>query len=208
MMLYLANPSSPRIREVMRQGRLACITTPKQGNAVPQGAWYACDNGKFGKGWPGALAWFEWLMWTVDTYGPTRCLFAVAPDVVANAGATLRESSPWLPQIRSLGVPAAFVAQDGSEHGLIPWGEFDVLFIGGSTDWKLSDATKDLAQEAKRRGLKVHMGRVNSYKRLKIADSWGCETADGTYLAFGPDVNLPKLLSWLYMVNEYGKAGL
>lgn len=41
------------------------------------------------------------------------------------------------------------------------------------------------------------MGRVNSGKRLKLADNWGCDTADGTFLAFGPDKNLPRLLAWL-----------
>ncbi|MFK0156517.1 hypothetical protein ACIQVK_31150 [Streptomyces sp. NPDC090493] len=41
------------------------------------------------------------------------------------------------------------------------------------------------------------MGRVNSRIRLGIAEWFGCDTADGTYLAYGPDKNLPKLLSWL-----------
>ena len=25
----------------------------------------------------------------------------------------------------------------------------------------------------------------------------GCDSVDGTYLAFGPDVNTPKLVGWL-----------
>lgn len=25
----------------------------------------------------------------------------------------------------------------------------------------------------------------------------GCDSVDGTYLTFGPDVNLPRLLGWL-----------
>ncbi|MEU2774529.1 hypothetical protein ABZ646_16705 [Streptomyces sp. NPDC007162] len=41
------------------------------------------------------------------------------------------------------------------------------------------------------------MGRVNSRIRLGIAEWFGCDTADGTYLAYGPDKNLPKFLSWL-----------
>lgn len=41
------------------------------------------------------------------------------------------------------------------------------------------------------------MGRVNSRSRLKIAEWFGCDSADGTYLAYGPDKNLPKLLKWL-----------
>jgi hypothetical protein len=49
------------------------------------------------------------------------------------------------------------------------------------------------------------MGRVNSYKRLKYAHDIGCQSADGTYVAFGPDVNLPKCLEWVRRVNAGGQ---
>jgi hypothetical protein len=182
----------------MSAGLLACMTTPSQGNRVPDGAWWAADNGKFGKGWPGTRAWWEWLQGVAVKYDPARCLFATAPDVVGDSEATTVESRPWLPMIRSIGLPAAFVAQDGCERrGLIPWGEFDVLFLGGSTEFKLSDTARRLTAHARGVGLDVHMGRVNSRRRLRIADDWGCTSADGTFLAFGPDKNLPQLLGWL-----------
>jgi hypothetical protein len=41
------------------------------------------------------------------------------------------------------------------------------------------------------------MGRVNSQKRFSYAQSIGCDSADGTFLAFGPTQNLPRLLSWV-----------
>ena len=40
------------------------------------------------------------------------------------------------------------------------------------------------------------MGRVNSRQRMAIAEWFGCDSVDGTYLTFGPDRNLPRLLSW------------
>jgi hypothetical protein len=181
----------------MSAGRIGCMTTPAQGNRIPQGALYAADNGKFGKGWPGPAAWWAWLTDTITQYGADRCLWAVAPDVPTDAAATLAESLPWLARIRKFGVPVAFAAQDGSEHGLIPWGAFDVLFLAGSTEWKIGPAARQLAAEARARGLAVHMGRVNSRQRLRLADAFGCATADGTYLAFGPDQNLPRLLAWV-----------
>lgn len=46
------------------------------------------------------------------------------------------------------------------------------------------------------------MGRVNSLRRLRHAAAIGCDSADGTYLAFGPDRNLPRLLDWIGAVNE------
>lgn len=133
-MLYLGIPSTPRIREAMSAGLIGCMTTPAQGNVIPDGRQvrYACDNGKFGKGWPGEEAWFAWLTSTVARYGADRCLWAVAPDVPFDAAATFEESRPWLPKMRALGVPAAFAAQGGSEApGMVPWGEFDVLFLAG-----------------------------------------------------------------------------
>lgn len=212
-MEYFANPCTPQVRDAMTQGLLGCIITPAQGNRVPDGCSMAGDNGKFGKGWPGVGAWSAWLAGEVDTYGVGRFAFAVAPDVPFDAAVTLAESTPWLEKIRALGIPAAYAAQNGSENGLIPWDDLfvaskldrsDVLFLGGSTEWKLGPAARSLTAEARTRGLRVHMGRVNSLRRLRYARSIGCHSADGTYLAFGPDVNLPKLLGWLRDVNNQG----
>ena len=185
----------------MAAGLIGCMTTPAQGNVLPEGCHWAADNGKFGKGWPGAAAWFAWLSGQVERYGPEGCLWAVAPDVPYDAAGTLAESLPWLPRIRALGIPAAFAAQDGCENGLIPWDEFDVLFLAGSAgegtpNWKIGPIAERLCQEARERGKTVHMGRVNSLKLLRMAEWMGCDTADGTYLAFGSDLNLPRLLGW------------
>jgi hypothetical protein len=195
--LYVGTPSGPEVRAAMSAGLIACMTTPAQGNRIPDGALYACDNGKFGKGWPGADRWFEWLCTTVDRYGPERCLWAVAPDVPFDAAGTLAESLPWLARIRELGIPAAFAAQDGCDELGVPWDAFDVLFLAGSTEWKTGPVAEQLAREAKARGKTVHMGRVNSLARLRTAEWFGCDSADGTYLAFGPAKNLARLTDWL-----------
>lgn len=188
----------------MANAQLDCIVTPKQGNRIPEGVTICADNGCFGKGYPGDDAWWAWL----QTLPTDRMRFAVAPDVVADAAATLARSLPWLARIRSLGMPAAFVAQDGLEDLTVPWEEFDVLFIGGSTDWKLGKHARELVSQAKAHGKWVHMGRVNSYQRLRYADAIGCDSADGTYIAFGPDVNMPKVLGWLQDVDlQYAMFG-
>lgn len=199
-MRYFANPSTPRVRDAMSAGLIDCIETPKQGkNRVPDGAYWCADNGCFGKGYPGDAAWWRWL---VEHPGKDRCRFAVAPDVVGDATATMARSLPWLSRIRSLGIPAAFVAQNGLENLTVPWAALDVLFIGGDTAWKLGPHARALAAEAKARGKSVHMGRVNSAKRMRYAAAIGCHSADGTYLAFGPDVNLPKVLAWVADARE------
>ena len=63
----------------------------------------------------------------------------------------------------------------------------------------MSQTAIDIAAEARRRGMWVHVGRVNSRKRYlrfsSIADS-----ADGTFILFGPRIRLPEVLGW---VREY-----
>jgi hypothetical protein len=127
---------------------------------------------------------------------------------VADAEATLVRALPWLPRIRSLGFPVAYVAQDGATEDSLPWGEFDALFIGGSTDWKLGEDARYLAHAANSRGKWVHCGRVNSRKRLRYAATpyelggMGADSADGTFLTYGPAKNLPQLLGWLRELNQ------
>lgn len=194
-MLYFANPCGSLVLDAMRDRKIGFIDTPAQGNKRPPDVEWCADNGCFGKGWPGNRSWLDWL--GSHASDAAMCHFATAPDVVADASATMARSRPWLQVVRSLGYPVAFVAQDGLEDLSTPWDEFDVLFIGGTTEWKLGPAARALTDEAKKRGHRVHMGRVNSYKRLLYATRIGCDTADGTYLTFGPTVNLPKLLGWL-----------
>jgi hypothetical protein len=177
----------------MQAGTLAYIDTPAQGNKRPPGLVWCADNGAFSDKFD-ETKWWKFLV--DNAHATDDCLFAVAPDVVGDAAATLARSLPWLPKIRALGYPAAFVLQDGATADTIPWGEFDALFIGGSTEYKLSAGARTIAVEAKRRGKWLHMGRVNSEKRWRYADAIGCDSVDGTFLTFGPDVNLPKLLAW------------
>lgn len=177
------------------------ISTPKQGNPVPAGAVWCADNGCFGKGYPGDADWFAWLS-TYTLEERARCVFAVAPDVVGDAAATLARSAPWLARIRALGYPAAFVAQNGAETVGVPWDDFDVLFIGGDTAWKLGPHAAALTLEARSRDKGVHMGRVNSLRRARYAAAIGCDSADGTFIAFGPDRNLPRVQGWMRELND------
>jgi hypothetical protein len=191
----MANPSTRKVREAMAAGLLGVIDTPMQGNRPVPGAVWCADNGCFGKGYPGDAAWIAWL--ASRAVDAATCLFAVAPDVVADAAATQARSLPWLPRIRALGFPAAFVAQDGLENLTPPWDEFGVLFIGGSTGWKLGPHARALVAEALARGKHVHMGRVNTGRRYRYAEAIGCHSVDGTTLAQFPDATLPDVMGWV-----------
>lgn len=180
----------------MRRGLIGQICTPAAGNRVIPGVAWCGDNAAFTGGYPGDGPFLDWL--DARREYAADCAFVVAPDVPFDAAGTLARSRPMLGQIREAGFPVAFAVQDGAEEpGMVPWGEFDVLFLAGSTEWKLGPHARRLTAEAKRRGLWVHMGRVNSAQRLRYAADIGCDSADGTYLAFGPDINLGRLLGWL-----------
>lgn len=198
--VYLTGVSTPEARAANRPS-LGLLAQP--GNSThldfENYQFFAADNGCFaeaqGKSWDRA----RWINWLADEIvdRADRCLFATAPDVVGDAAATLRRSAEWLDVIRELGLPAALVAQDGLEDLDVPWADFDVLFIGGSTEWKLSPHARKLSEEARSRGLWVHMGRVNSWKRLQIALDSSCDSADGTFLGFAPKTNWARLTAWL-----------
>lgn len=208
MITYLAGPSTGRVRDAMRAGQLGMLCTPRQGNRLPSSLQadvaFAIDNGCGpgadggpGTGYPGDRKYLR-LLCRMSAQARRHCLFATAPDVLCDAPATLAHLERWYPPVRAwFGLPVALVAQDGLEHLDVPWQWFDVLFIGGSTAWKLGPGARGLAAEAKARGKRVHMGRVNSWTRLAYAAAIGCDTADGGYLRPAPDVNLPVLLGWL-----------
>lgn len=212
--MYMANPTGSALQAMLAH-KLGFINTPAQGNRMPEGVWWCADNSCYGTTYPGDDKWFTWLEKLVPRQ--EMCFFATAPDVVGDARATLERSMPWLPKIRALGFKAAFVGQDGLEHLDVPWDEFDAFFVGGSTEWKLSQAASRLATEARDRGKHTHLGRVNSRRRILFARTaippsaehpGGYDTVDGTFLVFGPDVNLPKLLRWMDEVNNVQLLGL
>ncbi len=201
--MYLANPtSSTAVHEAMEAGTIGFIDTPAQGNVRPAGVTWCADNGCYSDKWDEAK-WWKFLV--ENAHDADSCLFAVAPDVVGDAWATQLRAMPWLPKIRALGYPVAYVGQDGARANRLPWEHFDVLFIGGTTEWKLGLVARALITEAKVRGKRVHAGRVNSERRFEYFRAIGADSCDGTFLTFGPDANLPRLLAW---TRNNGQPGL
>ena len=176
-----------------RHPSLGFLLTPDMGNRIPDDAPVAADNACFSN--PEGYSDERYLAY-LSKIIPSRWLFAPAPDVVGDHAATVARSRPMLRRIRAAGVKVALCAQDGWSEGTTPWDEFDVLFIGGTTEFKFRGG-REAVRCAKARGKWVHMGRVNSEQRLRAAASIGCDSADGTFLRFGPDVNTPRLLAWL-----------
>lgn len=220
-MRYFATASTKRVHDAMHADYLGQIITPAAGNALLDGPEWIADNGIYSNAYPGDTAYLMWLQ--SKAYLRSRCRFAVAPDVVADHEATMDRSLPMLPRIRRVIGRVAVCAQNGATPYNLPWDDLDAVFLAGivecalcgyvptlaelpathcpsghlMTEWKVGDAAAAITREAKRLGKWVHMGRVNSEARLKRAIDMGVDSADGTYLAFGPDINLIRLLGWL-----------
>ena len=170
---------------------------PRLEDTALAGIPWAADNGCFQRLDPQR---FRRLIETAQ--GLPGCRFVAVPDVVGDAIATRRRFEQWAPALERRGLPVALVAQDGLERlgGWLDdtWDRLAGLFLGGTTDWKLSVEAAELAAEAKARGKWVHMGRVNSRRRINYARLIGCDSIDGTMFSMFRDTWLPLALDlWL-----------
>jgi len=196
----LATPIVTSAERYWQDGRIGWMTTPRERGA--RGVWeqapfVAVDTGLYSK--KGArdfvlASYLDYLREAAPHRG--KCLFATAPDVVGDWAATWALSRPALPLLRGLGYKAALVAQDGMTELPAP-DEWDVLFVGGTDAFKLSETAYRLQREAKELGKWTHMGRVNSPGRLRAAAMAGYDSSDGTCLAFNPPMYLEAIPQWL-----------
>ena len=121
-------------------------------------------------------------------------LFRSDPD------ATLALYHQWQPRVKALGFPVAWVAQDGATE--IPDG-CDAVFIGGTTEWKLGSGAVFICQQAKERGLWLHLGRCNSRLRSTMAAQMNVDSVDGTKVAFvGKDAGAKLANEWMQAARD------
>lgn len=133
--------------------------------AIDNGAYAGFDAGKF-----------ERLL-TRQAEHKANCLFVVPPDVVGSARRTLECFDVWYPLVSQW--PIGLAMQDGMEDFDIDWGLIAAVFIGGSTEWKMSDAAADIVKAAKIIGKHVHIGRITTPNRFKYFEDLGADTCDG-----------------------------
>ena len=191
-MIYLSGKWTQTLAQNHQIGMLC-----QPNNPVPpqDGIVWAADTGIYGKVPFSLDRYLTWL--AKHTAHLDRNLFGTAPDVVGDWHGTLERSLPVIPAIKGLGYRVALVLQDGAREDEVPWDDIDAVFTGGSTEWKLSEPAYELAKTAQSRGIWTHMGRVNSLRRLRAAVTGGYDSADGTYVRFGPDTNSKDVLNWM-----------
>ena len=157
--------------------------------AIDNGAWTAHQSGN---SWDRGL--FEELLAKLGSAAD----WIVCPDVVADAVETRKLYRYWLPKLLDI-APVLVAVQDG----MTPWDARDALqrgaagvFVGGTTDWKLSSlpmwgrfkVLRDLP-----RPCYLHVGRVNSAKRISACIAAGADSFDGTAVLRSGGLALPGL---------------
>lgn len=105
--------------------------------------------------------------------------WCVLPDIVAGGVESLRLSLSWMTWVLERTPRALIAVQDGMEihHVEHLIGDRIGIFVGGSTEWKLETLPMwgSLATRCW-----VHVGRVNSVRRIRMCQQAGATSFDGT----------------------------
>jgi hypothetical protein len=179
MIAYASRTGTKRNLDAMRANGWRLLVSAK-GVLRTEGFKYCLDNGAwsaFTSGQPfDAYAFekaFEKLGEAAD--------FVVVPDIVCGGQKSLDFSLRWLERLR--GSPAKLLL--ATQNGIKPDDVREYLspavglFVGGDTTWKLA-TLHSWSILARRRRCHVHIGRVNSAKRIDLCARAGAHSVDGT----------------------------
>lgn len=141
---------------------------------------YGLDNGAWTAFQSGASFDERAFLGAVEELGENAD-FVVVPDIVRGGHESLRFSLRWLERLWWLRGVKLIAVQDGVSARDIRQlvGPEVGIFIGGTDTWKERSAMMwgDLAAGS---GCHLHMGRVNTVRRMRIASDAGCHSFDGT----------------------------
>jgi hypothetical protein len=107
--------------------------------------------------------------------------WTVLPDIVCGGMTSLELSLRWRARVLAECARALIAVQDGmsTDDIAVFLGSRVGIFVGGSTRWK--EETIGLwADLGRRHGCWVHVGRVNSVRRIAICTSAGATSFDGS----------------------------
>lgn len=105
----------------------------------------------------------------------------VLPDIVAGGLSSLELSLRWSNRCLSLCPLVLLAVQDGmTAADISPFvGSSVGVFLGGSTEWKISTMAQ-WGAFCRHRGIYYHVARVNSVKRMAMAVAAGADSVDGS----------------------------
>jgi hypothetical protein len=200
-MKILVSGATATVRQLSRQfpDHLGVLHTPQNGNrlcSLPLP--WAADNAAFSR--PDDDKFWRLCInsWAMDRHHPP--LWVAVPDVVGDHSETRRLFGIWrhywLEEIGRIPFPLAFVLQNGCSVDEVPWDDIAAVFVGGDNDFKLRQSAL-LIDAAKERCKLVHIGRVNTHRRLRYAYDLGADTVDGTNYSMFSETHLPGALAFV-----------
>ena len=150
----------------------------------PPNIYYALDNGAYSCFKNGTRFDGNEFLYCLDRWYLRQVRkpdWLVVPDVVGNRKRTISNWYFWVEQLKNLyQIPLAFAVQDGMTNKDVP-ADAEVIFVGGSTDWKEKTISYWCSLFSR-----VHVARVNGWRRLWKCFLAGATSVDGSgFLAGG-----------------------
>ncbi|BAQ67081.1 hypothetical protein [Geminocystis sp. NIES-3709] len=178
MIIYFGNTARKEVIEWHKNyGNVGTLISIKEGEITPPTIPLALDNGAFSYYLSGENFDFDKYFQRLNNY-LKRCInqpdWLLIPDMVGNKQETIARWNYCYPFLQKYNLPLAFAVQDGMDKHDVPKNA-EVIFIGGSTNWKLSTASYWTAHFPK-----VHMARVNAWNRLCYCLESKINSVDGT----------------------------
>lgn len=182
-------------------GAIGWMMSPATGYKQPRESIpYAIDNGKYAA-YVNGVEWSELAFISMLDKCHTcefQPLWIVVPDEVGNSDKTLELWKHYEKCLRRYKRPLAFVAQDGMTPRDVPRSA-DLVFIGGSTNWKWRNVAHFAATFDR-----VHVGRVNWHDKLEYCLRLGIESVDGSgWFRQGDGPRVQQLVEFLSGRRRY-----
>jgi hypothetical protein len=206
MLAYATTTRTRRNVAALRAAGWRLLLSP-EAQTLHEGFSYALDNGAWGAYQSGRDWQPERFRALVLRFGAAAD-WVVAPDVVGQALPSLAQTKDWLAFCLDH-CPRVLVAlQDGMSprmvHRLPLTGRLG-FFVGGSTEWK--KATLPMwGQLARSIGMWLHVGRVNTARRIRLCQMAGAHSFDGTsasrYAVTLPELDEARRQEALWKIGE------
>lgn len=190
MNAYFSRTGTKRNLSELQARGWRMLLTPSEKRS-PEGFRYAIDNGAWSahlQEKPWSAARFSNL---VERHGDGAD-FIIAPDIVAGGLDSLRLSLSWFPDLEPYG-KLLIPVQDGIAPSNVRafLDERVGIFVGGTTEWKLGTLPV-WGRLARELNCYLHVGRVNTCRRIWLCQDNGADSFDGTSASMYAD-SLPRL---------------
>jgi hypothetical protein len=179
MVGYASRTGTRRNLEALSDADWRLLVSAK-GEHRTEGMRYAIDNGAWTAYQRGEPFDESAFLAVVEKLGE-RADWIVLPDIVQGGLASLDFSLRWKERLRGIPSQLLIAVQNGMQlEDVAPLLSPVVgIFIGGSTEWK--EATAEAwGLLARRRNCHLHVGRVNSARRIRICAAAGADSFDGS----------------------------